>query len=449
MKTPVFDFVKAYSENQALRLHMPGHKGKGILGFEQYDITEIDGADCLYHADGIIEESQNNASSLFGSGKTLYSCEGSSLTIRAMMHLIRLYRGEGYVLAGRNAHSSFMSACALNGLEVEWLYPQENESYLSCTLDGDMLEKVLCCVDKTPVCVYVTSPDYLGNVCDIASVARVCKEREIPLVVDNAHGSYLKFLSEDLHPISLGATMCADSAHKTLPVLTGGGYLHISKDAPAVFYQQAENAMKLFATTSPSYLILSSLDKANEYLSNGYGEKLNELVAFVRAKKMSLTSYVECGAFVGDEPLKITIETVKIGYRGGDFKEILAKSRIFCEFYDEDFIVLMASVDNGYEEIERLFDVLHSIEVKEPLVSEKISLVHPVRRMSMREAVLSPRESLPIDKCKGRILATAAVSCPPAVSLIVCGEEFNESVIQLCKKQGIRHCNVIADTITE
>jgi arginine/lysine/ornithine decarboxylase len=125
MKTPIFDFVSRYSENECLRLHMPGHKGKSLLGFEKYDITEIEGADCLYHASGIIEESQISAARLFGSGKTVYSCEGSSLSIRAMMHLIRLYRGQGYVLAGRNAHSSFISACALNGLEIQWIYPEE------------------------------------------------------------------------------------------------------------------------------------------------------------------------------------------------------------------------------------------------------------------------------------------------------------------------------------
>ena len=443
MKTPIFDFVCRYAKGNNTRLHMPGHKGKELMGFEKYDITEIDGADCLYRDSGIIKESQENASRLFGSGKTLYSCEGSSLTIRAMMHMIRVYKGQGYVLAGRNAHSSFISACALCGLDVEWIFPKDERSYLSCVLDGEKLEKALACVDKMPVCVYVTSPDYLGNVCDISSLARVCRERDIPLVVDNAHGSYLKFLNDDLHPITKGATMCADSAHKTLPVLTGGGYLHISRDAPRELACEAENAMRLFASTSPSYLILSSLDKANELLAGEYSRRLNQMAELIKEKKKSLTAYLERGAFVGDEPLKITIETTKLGHRGGDFAKILMENNIFVEFYDHRYLVLMASPENEPWEIEKLFSVLGSIEIKEPILENEGALVPPQRAMGIREAAFSKRERVEIDNCVGRVLATSAVSCPPAVSLIVCGEVFNESIVALCKKQGITHCDVV------
>ena len=114
MNTPICDFINAYIDKNDCRFHMPGHKGKTYLGFEKYDITEFTGADCLYSAEGIIKESEENAARLFGSYKTLYSCEGSSLCIRAMLYLAKTRRGNqsNYVLAGRNAHSSFISACA-------------------------------------------------------------------------------------------------------------------------------------------------------------------------------------------------------------------------------------------------------------------------------------------------------------------------------------------------
>ena len=120
MNTPIIDFGKKYQEKNTLRLHMPGHKGKSFLGIEGFDITEIEGADVLYSANGIIEESQNNASALFHTAKTLYSCEGSSLSIRAMLYLALLSnRTSNTILAARNAHKVFMSAAALLDFKVE------------------------------------------------------------------------------------------------------------------------------------------------------------------------------------------------------------------------------------------------------------------------------------------------------------------------------------------
>ena len=135
MNTPICDFVRRYAESGALRLHMPGHKGFGTLGVEHLDITEIDGADSLYEASGIIRESEQNASALFGCD-TYYSTEGSSLCIRAMLYLAVLHaqsrRRKPLIATGRNAHKTFLSAAALLDFDVMWLYPHQDESYLSC-----------------------------------------------------------------------------------------------------------------------------------------------------------------------------------------------------------------------------------------------------------------------------------------------------------------------------
>ena len=157
---------------------------------------------------------------------------------------------------------------------------------------------------------------------DIKSLADICKKYNIPLLVDNAHGSYLKFCEEDMHPISLGADMCCDSAHKTLPVLTGGGYLHISHNAPQIFCEQAKNALALFGSTSPSYLILQSLDKANAYIADGYGDKLNKFIKEVNNLKE--TSPIRA---VGNEPLKITFAPKEYGYTGEEFAKELEKQK--------------------------------------------------------------------------------------------------------------------------
>ena len=293
MKTPIHDFVKSYVNSDTLRLHMPGHKGVSLLGCETSDITEITGADSLYHADGIILESENYASELFGSRHTYYSTEGSSLCIRAILYLIkRMSAANGRsprILAGRNAHKTFITAAALLDMDVDWIYP-DNGSYLSCPIDPDLLDSVLSSYKEKPTAVYVTSPDYLGNVADIGGIAKVCRAHGVILAVDNAHGAYLKFLAESTHPIDLGAHICCDSAHKTLPVLTGGAYMHISKDAPELFSREARNALSIFGSTSPSYLILQSLDLANKYISGELDKKLGAFISEVNARKDRLLS---------------------------------------------------------------------------------------------------------------------------------------------------------------
>ena len=129
MNTPICDFVKKYAQSDSLRMHMPGHKGKAFIGAEPLDITEIQGADVLYSASGIIKESEENAARLFGTVKTVYSTEGCSLAIRAMLYLALLYAAEckrkPIIAAGRNAHKVFVTTCALLDFETVWLYPQE------------------------------------------------------------------------------------------------------------------------------------------------------------------------------------------------------------------------------------------------------------------------------------------------------------------------------------
>ena len=174
MNTPICAFLKKYASDDNIRLHMPGHKGIG-QGDERFDLTEIDGADSLYEASGIIKESEVNAAELFAS-HTFYSTEGSSLAIRAMLHLALIGKDKGAtVLAGRNAHKVFISVAALLDFNIEWL--NGGNSYLSCTLTKDEVADRIDSMDKKPAAVYITSPDYLGNVADISGIAKVCHAR--------------------------------------------------------------------------------------------------------------------------------------------------------------------------------------------------------------------------------------------------------------------------------
>lgn len=444
MKTPIVDFVKNYVNQNSTRLHMPGHKGKANFGPENFDITEIDGADVLYNAKGIIFESEQNAAALFGSEKTFYSTEGSSLCIRAMLYITAIYcknRGKKpKVLAARNSHKAFVSACALNGIEPMWISGQQDDSLLSCKVTPAILEEFIKKQKETPAAVYITTPDYLGNRLDVAGISAVCKKYGAVLLVDNAHGAYLKFLAEDAHPITLGADMCCDSAHKTLPVLTGGAYLHISPFAPKLFGDTAEQALSLFASTSPSYLILQSLDNANKYLADSYKQNLATCVKKVKGLKDLLKKLGH--TLCGDEPLKITLATKAFGYTGQEFAEILKKDGIVAEFYDKDFVVMMFSpalFDKDFEKTEKAFAKIHKrakIEELPPAVPKG------ERKMSIREAMFSPREEVAVEKSVGRVLCDASVGCPPAVAIVVCGEEITPKAVECFKYYGIEKCFV-------
>lgn len=445
MNTPIVDFVKKYSESNALRLHMPGHKGKSFLGCEQSDITEIDGADVLYSADGIIAQSQKNASMLFDTQMTFYSAEGSSLCMRAMIYLIKIYALQNgkkpIIAAGRNAHKTFMSAAALLDLDVKWLFTGDENTRISCAVTAEYLDKYLQRATEKPTAVYITSPDYLGNVTDIKALKQVCLNHDVLLIVDNAHGAYLKFLPEDIHPITQGADMCCDSAHKTLPVLTGGAYLHINKQADVFFAENAQRAMGIFASTSPSYLILQSLDMCNKYITEGYREKLSQLVTNITKLKIELNKagYRICG----DEPLKISIETKSYGYTGYELYEVLLSKKIVCEFADPDYVVMMLTPETDDKEIENLKKELLSIEKRMPITFLPPSPLAKKREISLNEALFAPREKRGIDSCIGKTSASFDASCPPAIPIVLPGEIIDENAIQCFKYYKITNWFVV------
>lgn len=441
MKTPVYDFVKEYADSGTSRFHMPGHKGSGPLGCESLDITEIKGADVLSEAEGIIGESEDNASRLFGTAHTYYSTEGSTLAIKAMLAIVCAGKERPLILAARNAHKAFLYTAALLDIDVEWIYPESFLHITSCQITSDTLSKTILGLERKPCAVYITSPDYLGQSADIRALASVCHANSLPLLVDNAHGAYLAFDTPNNHPIALGADMCCDSAHKTLPVLTGGAYLHISKNADPEYLTRARDAMAFFASTSPSYLILQSLDLCNAYLENNFKNELWLCKTRVKAIK----DYVSSLGFavLDSEPLKIVIDTATSGYTGYELAEILRECEIECEFADGEFTVLMASPKNTEQDFERLESAFGKIFPKAPLVREAMSLTPATQKITVRKAAFSIKEEIEINVASGRICAELAISCPPAVPIAVCGELITEDTVALLKRYGVEKIKVV------
>ncbi len=463
--TPVCDFVEKYRESRFSRFHMPGHKGVSFLGCEPWDITEICGADDLARGEGIILESENNASALFESRHTFYATGGSSQCLRAMLYLAWLYRADGQgrrVLAARNVHRSFLSACAFLDLSVTWLRPSEPGSLCSCPVAPEQLRQELSELfsaeeseKERPFAVFVTSPDYLGGMQDIGALAQVCHSFGLPLLVDNAHGAYLKFLPSSLHPLDLGADMCCDSAHKTLPALTGCAYLHIGRGSLYPYGEQARSALSLFGSTSPSYLLLQSLDRCNAYLAGGYPEKL---AAAVRRRE-DLCRRAEAGRKTDPclrpdtDPLRLVFQTAgtdagrESGSGGYGLAAHFRRFHIECEYADRDSVVFMFTPENTQEDWDRLLAAAGSLPEGQA-ASEGVRVPPypaPVQRMSIREALLSRSVTLPLGQTLGRICAAPAVSCPPAIPIAVSGEQITEEVLALCRYYGVTELAVVAE----
>jgi arginine/lysine/ornithine decarboxylase len=469
MDTPVYDFIKKYISENPVRLHMPGHKGRmmpavpglsdatKVVPSEAYDITEIDGADVLSEAEGIIAQSEENAGRLFNA-HTLYSAEGSSLCIRAMLFLIKKKtETEGrkaYILAGRNVHSSFLSAAALLDLDVDFIMQREDESFESCTLTGKDIEQELEKAAKhkrIPDALYITSPDYLGNISDIKSVSEACHRYNVLFLVDNAHGAYLRFLDDPMHPMDLGADICCDSAHKTLPVLTGGAYLHISKNADEFFHKNAKQAMAVFATTSPSYLIMTSLDRCNAYLEDN--KSIREAAKKVKELKERLKSI----GFVqeGEEPLKITVrfddnasDKEKCRPNGEELAFFLKTKGIYTEYHDREHVVMMFGPGNAEEDYVRTINAFEEYKNRySDVISQKAdtngvrTAAHsmdiarkpaPERALSFREALFAESEEVDVRESIGRVLAEPLVHCPPCVPPYMLGEVIGKDIVKYC-----------------
>lgn len=441
METPVYNFLKEYADSNTLRLHMPGHKGRNYCGplsfMNPYDITEIKGADSLFEADGIISQSENNASHLYGTAKTIYSAGGSTLCIQTMLALV--CKPNSTVIAPRNVHKAFINTCIMLDLDVSFIYPEDNHlsgNIISYEYNIKDIERAILSAEN-PSCVYITSPDYYGRTVDIKEFSALAHKYSLPLLVDNAHGAHLAFLDENIHPIKNGADMCCDSAHKMLPVLTGGAYLHFVDDR---YCDRAKDVMALYGSTSPSYLIMCSLDLCNDYLENHIREDLSDITFHLDELRNKLKGIY---TVVKSEPLHFTLLTKSYGYRGTEIADILRDKNIECEYSDENSVVLLFSPLNSKEDVDLLYNALASIERKEKIETEKLDIPVPVRKMSIRMAALSENEIIDTENSLGRICGITKVTCPPGIAIVCGGEVIDRQVIALLQKYGINRISVV------
>lgn len=428
MTTPLRKAVDEYVNKGLSRFHMPGHKGAECFpDYYKYDITEVEGADSLFEASGAIREAEERFAEIYGAGASLLSAGGSTLCIQGMLATF-LNPGDTVIMC-RNCHASAVNAAALLDLNVVWVNPRSTAE-LSAALEQNPAAKA----------VYVTSPDYFGVLTDIAACSKIVHEHGAALLVDNAHGAHLHFFPTEMHPISLGADASADSLHKSLPVCTGGALLHLAKKE---LYGKAKEKMRLFGSTSPSYLIMLSADSCIEYLetkARGDFAMLNGKVANLRyhAFEHGLAPKTR-----NVEPARLTLSVTSSGMTAEEFGIALHRHKIEPEYVNSEWAVLMASPFNTEEDFANVAKFIEDTAGNGCAAPEERLSHMPQRALSIREATLA--ESVLIktkDACK-RTAASLVMPCPPCIALASPGEIIDEKLQSLLIKYGIDEINVV------
>lgn len=441
METPLYTALVNYQKKKYASFHTPGHKNtKSLLKYNLYelDYTELPETDSLFEAERCILKAEQAAAKAFSTLLCVLSAGGCTMCIQGMLRLAAPTGGK--LICGRVIHRSAVNTMALLGIDPVWVMPEPDAGEgLAGRITPEGVRKVL---EKAPEAkgVYLTSPDYYGVICDIQGISSVCKEYKVPLLVDNAHGAHLGYLSENLHPIHLGASMAACSAHKTLPVLTGGAWLQINDSR---YLDGVKEAMSLFGSTSPSYPVMASLDLCRAWLQEE-GQAAFQKLEIRAAALKELAKAKGIGLPEGlTDPTRITLNTARIGLAGQQAAQWFREYGVEPEYADDGFVVLIPTPFNTEEDFRRVEQAIAAMPVSDPLAMDRRIPPIPEQVVSPREAVLSPSEKVPMERAVGRIAAQAACPCPPGVPVVMPGEVITEKAAEFLNRYGFSSAKVL------
>jgi lysine decarboxylase len=475
----IYDFLKSHEERDTVSFHMPGHKGSRFFienGYGDFldsvadrDITEISGADNLFQAEGIIRETEDAYALAYGTKKTHLLVGGSSAGIIAAI-ASSVKRGEKLLMA-RNSHKSVYNAVSLFGLEPVYLYPEYIPEYdveSSISLD-EVRKKILANPDAKAI--ILPSPNYYGLCSDIKAIAEFAHKQDITVIVDEAHGAHLKFFSEfepdyDIprSAVDCGADLVINSIHKTLAAFTQSAVLHICTER--VDNEKVEHYLQAIESTSPSYLLMSSLD-VSERIVRENGKKL-----FADWRKNLEWFYAQTQALPGirimdDVPLldrtKINIVADSLSQNGkrldgNALTNILRENyEIYAELATGDIVMCMSGIGNQRPDFERLISTLKEISAKyhDSLViptltvipaKAGISPVIPHDIYGEKTFVGIPKETtkISLEESAGKICAAMITPYPPGIPILCQGERIDASVIDYIAKLKKRGTKILA-----
>lgn len=455
-KPPIYQAIQEYLSTRPVPYHMPGHKlGKGIPAeflqhLERLDLTEIPGTDNLHSPEGPIKEAQELAARAFGAKVTRFLVNGSTTGIHAM--ILTLCKPGDKLLVARDCHRSVIGGMMLAGVEPAYIGPViDPRCGAACGVTPQAVEDALA-AHPDAVGVLITRPTYYGICSDIEAIARLVHSKGKILAVDEAHGTHLKF-----HPrlpvcaMDAGADICVQSAHKTLPALTQGAYLHVG--SARIDLQKLDFYLRTLQTTSPSYILMAFLDIAREIMEKTGREMLDTLLDLICESRvraagsaaspefLCLRGSSPCGdSFYGSslfqtDDTRIVASFINRGITGFQAEARLREEfAIQVEMADLLNVVCIATVADDRESITRLFQALE-LSGSRVGEAEKLKLPdflfreQPIRALSMREVLQAHTRRIPLHSSAGSVSADILAPYPPGIPVVCPGERVTDGAV--------------------
>lgn len=444
--TPIYTALKDYAGGDFLRLHMPGHIGKGILGQDLsgitlLDITEVPGMDDLHLPVGVIRKSQELLARAFAAKESFFLVNGATSGIHALFMALGSQGQE--IMVPRNAHRSFYGGMVLSGAVPVYI-PVENETELGIAL-AVKAEKVknLLIKHKEVTAVFITSPSYYGTSSDIKNIASVTRARQKKLLVDEAHGAHFCFNKQYPRPaLESGADAVVNGLHKTMPVLNQGACLHLASSLAGD--ARIKKAVSMLTTTSPSYPLLASMELACRFMEEN-GDLLlaraAELSSCYRCKINKIKGLKCCEEELRRvngvkelDPLKVLISVRETGLNGYQFARLLRdKYHIQVEMQEQSFILAMFSIFHDKQDWERFYQALWAIAVTYPGKKKQANkaAIPPLPRMilSPRQAFMASSRRVALKDTLNQVAAEMIAAYPPGIPCILPGELIDQEML--------------------
>ncbi|MBP3821319.1 aminotransferase class I/II-fold pyridoxal phosphate-dependent enzyme [bacterium] len=444
---PIVKALKTAYDNPTYQFHIPGHtKGLGTLkSFRdlvgrkalKVDTTdEFDNLGTLNPATGPIKEAQELASKAFGAKKTFFLLNGS--TIGNLAIAMGLTKQGQKVIVNRNCHRSILTGLIISGADPLWVIPEKFSNWgLWGNIKAEDIEKLLK-ENKDVSAVWITNPTYEGVVSDVKSIANVCRKYNVPLIVDEAHGCLWNF-SDKLPETSLklGADIVVHSLHKTGGSMSQSSMLHISKESK-INVEDVERSLMLLHTTSPSLMLLGSLDASRAHLQSKKGEKqLARAISNAKYLRSEIDKMETIHQLKPDFGYKTDVTKIFIkadGLSGKRLESILEIDfGIEVESASDEGILILSNLGNKRSDFEYLAQCLHKIDKHDYkdiyyLENKKhMPMLTPIIKKNLRDAYFSPKEIIPKSKAVGRLSGEVVAECPPGISILLPGELITEA----------------------
>ena len=437
MERPVWEMLE---RNRArLSMHMPGHKGHAPFGAADLyalDTTELPGTDDLYAPEGGLRRAEECYARAAGSAEALLLHNGSTAGIQAMLMLYA--RAGETVLLPRNAHLSATNACVVGDLQPVYM-PQ------TFTADGYGYvaeETILAALAAHPEakCLLVTRPDFYGCLTPLKRIAEKAHAQGCRLVVDEAHGAHLPWMTGLESAGVLGADAWVQSCHKTLPSLTGTAVLHLRKGADR---ERAMTLLRLTQTSSPSFVLMMSIDDGRAWMEAYGRERLTATAQAADALRARLPELGYKDAHAGWQETGMQFDPTRLvitAPQGGEALDTALRARgIDVEMHDLRRVVCILTAMDDAETVAQLEAALRDIRPAAadiPLPPYQQPL--PQRAMAPRQAVMGETAWVPLEQAAGRVAAASAGLYPPGIPLTAPGEIFTEETAAALARSGVR-----------